>query len=31
MLGVKAASLGKMGTHTLDGASHTDVTSMSEA
>jgi len=31
MLGVKAASLGKMGSHTLDGASHTDVTSMSEA
>jgi len=31
MLGVKAASLGKLGTHTLDGASHTDVTSMSEA
>jgi len=31
MLGVKAASLGKMGTHTLDGATHTDVTSMSEA
>jgi hypothetical protein len=31
MLGVKAASLGKMGTHSLDGASHTDVTSMSEA
>ena len=31
MLGVKAASLGKMGTHRLDGASHTDVTSMSEA
>ena len=31
MLGVKAASLGKMGTHTLDGASHTDVTSLTEA
>ena len=31
MLGVKSASLGKMGTHTLDGASHTDVTSLTEA
>mgnify|MGYP003647849831 CR=1 FL=1 len=31
MLGVKAASLGKMGSHTLDGATHTDVTSLTEA
>lgn len=31
MLGVKAASLGKMGSHTLDGASHTDITGLTEA
>jgi hypothetical protein len=31
MLGVKAASLGKMGSHTLDSASHTDITGLTEA
>tara|TARA_R100000008_G_C3582683_1_gene169717 strand:- start:106 stop:2649 length:2544 start_codon:yes stop_codon:yes gene_type:complete len=31
MLGVKAASLGKMGSHTLDGASHTDIAGLTEA
>jgi hypothetical protein len=31
MLGVKAASLGKMGTHTIDGSQHSDVASLTEA